>query len=371
MENRMSLANGRTGDPHKQRRISGNQARLGLEKEPSKAVGGSGVLPNFFVVGAMKGGTTALSDALAAHPDVYCTPIKEPSYFAGDLTCTPQAQHHRTHVLDPEAFVSAPMRSRASGAWVNSLATYQALFHDHRGERAIGDCSATYLYSRVAARAIREAVPAARIVISLRNPVTRAFSEYLHNRVKGWEKPPFRSAVERELASRASGHMPVMGIEPVYVSAGLYAEQVQRFLECFPREQVLILFQEDTKKDFAGTMRQICRHIGVDPAVAPQEPVISNSAKRPRLDVINEVLYASGLKTLISRYIPARLKELGKTFYYSSNVREMLTEDDRLYLSDIFADDIQRLSRLVDRDLSHWLQRAPGVKSTTGQVIRA
>ena len=112
-------------------------------------------LPNFFIVGAAKSGTTSLAEYLKQHPEIFMSEFKEPHYFL------------------PEG----AMASNYYGTWDN----YMSLFKDVRNEKAIGEASTGYLYYPESARMIINRIPDAKIIISLRNPVEMAFSLYQHS----------------------------------------------------------------------------------------------------------------------------------------------------------------------------------------------
>ncbi len=115
-------------------------------------------VPDFFIVGQPKSGTTALYDMLAAHPQIFVPELREPAFFADELP----RQDHRTTL--PE-----------------STEEYRSLFADARPEQLIGERSAMYLWSASAARRIAAAQPAARIIAILREPASFLRSLHLQN----------------------------------------------------------------------------------------------------------------------------------------------------------------------------------------------
>src|ERR671929_75877 len=112
-------------------------------------------MPNFFIIGAMKSGTTALYYYLEQHPEVYMSPVKEPNFF-----CSQEQKNGADAVTDIRA--------------------YERLFRGVLGETAVGEASHCYLYEPRAAAAIRRCVPEAKLLAILRNPIDRAFSHFLH-----------------------------------------------------------------------------------------------------------------------------------------------------------------------------------------------
>ncbi|MGQ9662575.1 MAG: sulfotransferase domain-containing protein [Kiritimatiellia bacterium] len=133
-------------------------------------------LPNFLIVGAPKAGTTSLFDYLGQHPEVYTPPVKEPCFFSSGLP-----------------------------AFTHDLAEYEALFAGQTTQTAIGEASTTYLYDPDAARRIHDLLPEARIIIMLRNPAERAYSEWAYNALQlACEPLSFEAALEAEEERAAS-----------------------------------------------------------------------------------------------------------------------------------------------------------------------
>lgn len=309
-------------------------------------------MPNFFLVGAMKAGTTSIYDQLDRHPDVYCSPIKEPNFFSDDIKVE---EFEGTPVgCDADAFVQGPMSPPVHQAYVRRPETYQALFRRVAGESAIGECSPSYLYSRTAAANIRRVVPHARILMVLRNPVDRAISHYHMDCRIGLVCGTFAEVLAEDMAAPRKG----WGISRLYIELGQYVAQVRRYLECFPAHQIKIIVFDDLRRDFNGVIDETLDFLEVDTARQDRELIASNPAKIPRAAGLNQVLHRLHLKPLIARYAPATLVDLGKRLYYRDAQRFGVTEEDRERLRALFHDEIVQLSTLIDRDLSGWLTRA-------------
>src|SRR5262245_24233585 len=142
--------------------------------------------PNLFVVGAMKCGTTTLYQRLSATPGVQMSPEKEPNFFCTDL------QECVDSSLAPE------INKKMTASWVKDQDTYDRLFQSAISARWVGEASHTYLYSRVAAERIFAFNSQARIVILLRNPIDRAYSEYLMRKSFGSTKETFSQVILRD-----------------------------------------------------------------------------------------------------------------------------------------------------------------------------
>jgi hypothetical protein len=207
---------------------------------PLGGKGGTAAKPNFFIVGAPKCGTTAWYKYLRSHPDVYFPDLKEPCYFAFDLP------NYRV---------------------VTSQGEYAALYADAGDAKVIGDASAVYLMSEDAARGIHEHDPAAKILILLRRQEECLPS--LHNQFL-WE---FAESIEDfGTAWRLSGRRPADTVpatckEPRsldYAAMGRFGEQVERYLQLFPRDQVMVLWFDEWVGDPRSTYRRVLDFLELD-----------------------------------------------------------------------------------------------------------
>ena len=158
-------------------------------------------LPNFFVVGAGKAGTTSLYNYLKAHPQIYMSPIKEPHHFATDIDVTAFSEDYRkTCLQDVSGYVRGDMTEPVHVAHVTGRDDYLRLFRHAVDEVAIGEISNSYLVSKRAAVEIRAAVPHARIIMVLRDPVARAYSQYLMDLRIGYVRRSFMEEFETDVA---------------------------------------------------------------------------------------------------------------------------------------------------------------------------
>jgi hypothetical protein len=204
------------------------------------ATAGLRPLPDFLILGAQKAGTTALYAYLRWHPQVTGPSFKEVSFFD-------------RHYARGERWYRAHLPIRRSGI--------------------VGEASPSYLFHPLAPERVARMLPRARLIALLRNPVDRAFSHYQHEVALGREELSFEDALARE-DERMQGELERMLRDPSYFShawwnytyaaRGRYAEQLERWLDAFPREQLLGLFTEELAADTAGTYRRVLDFLGVD-----------------------------------------------------------------------------------------------------------
>jgi hypothetical protein len=269
--------------------------------------------PNLFVVGAAKAATTSLWRYLHAHPGVFMARIKEPHFFSrGGVDGIPVAKTEQA---------------------------YLALFA-HAGAAAYrGEASVSYLWDPDAAAAVEAWAPDARILISLRDPVERAWSHYwTHVRI-GTERRTFREAVEAELAGRTE----LTAVPPPYVSRGYYADQVRPYAERFGH--VHVLFFEELVADVRGSMRAVFGFLGLDPAPAELIKAVAHFRFAiPRSGLARRLLGRRAVKGLAAFRGP-RQRVLMR------HRKPELDDELRARLRAIYAEHDERLRALLGRSL--------------------
>lgn len=200
------------------------------------------MVPSYVVVGTKRGGSTSIADWITRHPDVApCRAAKGTHYF--------DVNYQR--------------------GWAWFLSRFEPVSDRWS---VTGEASPYYMFHPLAPQRIAAALPDARLVVSLREPVARAWSHYQSEVQKGFEDRPFDEAIALE-ASRLRGEEARMREHPAYesyahrhhtyVQRGQYAEQLERLFSLFPREQVLVLRSEDVFADPAAELSKVWAHLGL------------------------------------------------------------------------------------------------------------
>ncbi|HEX3220469.1 MAG TPA: sulfotransferase [Candidatus Limnocylindria bacterium] len=295
-------------------------------------------LPDFYIVGAFKCGTTAMYDYLRPHPQVFMPFHKEPLYFGEDLT--------RRYGRMP-------------------LSQYEALFAPARPGQRIGEASAWYLYSRSAAAEIKAAAPEARIIVMLRNPVDVMYAQHSQLLFNVEEDiADFGAALEAEPARRRGERLPPgpLRVENLFYRESVhFAEQLRRYFEAFGQERVLVILYDDFRDDTPGVYRTVLEFLGVDPGFRPPF-AISNPNKRVRFPTLQRMVYQPPgpllkLVPVIRRFplahaVRERLLRINST----PQRRQPMDPTLRERLLAEFAPEIGELGELIGRDLAAWLQ---------------
>lgn len=298
--------------------------------------------PNFFIVGAPKCGTTALFQYLSQHPNVFTCEPKEPHYFATDIP---------------------GMRT------IDTQEAYFNLYKDVQEQHlAIGDASVFYMYSKEAIRHIRDFKPEAKLIAMLRNPVEMVHA--MHSQVvysrdeneldfeKAWELIPMRKR------SEALGKFTRDPKTLFYDEIGKLGEQLERVLNIFPKEQVMIIFFDDFKKDTASIYKQTLDFLDLPFHPANLTPVnqnkkqriqwLANFTERPPEVLVKPYLQVKKLLGLEGKALG--LKDPLQKVNVTEVKRESLSSSMQQKIIDAYREDIQKLASLTGRKLDHWLK---------------
>ena len=279
--------------------------------------------PNLFVVGAAKAGTTSLYEMLARHPAIFMSPVKEPHYFSR-IEPTPERRAFFPRVADE--------------------GSYLALFDGAAGEEMVGEASTSYLWEPETAGRIRDRVPEASILIMLRDPVERAYSQYWNDVREGLEKREFLDALNEERRAGPGA----WGVGSLYIDCGLYADQVSRYLDAFgPRVQVSLF--EDFIADDARTTAEILSHLGLEPAGAGASSGPMNPGSMPRNRLGVALLGSGRVRTLARATVPRRVRQALRGALLKRSARPPMDTAARSLLNEVFQPDVERLGRLLSR----------------------
>lgn len=297
--------------------------------------------PNFFIVGAPKCGTTALYEYLRPHPNIFLPEIKEPHFFASDLGTYRQVQ---------------------------TLEAYTRLFMESTEQHLrVGEASVYYLRSAMAIPNIRDFNPDAKIIAMFRNPIDMVYS--LHSQLLYWSletESDFESAWRLQ-ERRAQGlNLPARIPSPLlvqYAEMGQFGTQAQRLLSFFPEEQVKLILYDD----FATSPRKVYDEV-IDFLDVPHDnrtafPRI-NENKRARLVWLRDFyrkpppLLHRAFRSLKQIAGADGIVAVKKKIVELNTVKERrspLSPEFRAELGKAFHDEVALLSRILNRDLGHWV----------------
>ncbi len=301
------------------------------------------LLPNLFIIGAAKSGTTSLFEILAQHPGVFAAAKKEIRFFSNDDRFANGIEWYQaTHFAAGQGF---PVRLEATPAyltWSQKVAPrMRAIYGEH----------------------------APKFVAIFRDPVKRAYSHYWHRVRQGDEDPrrlDFSAAIHAE-EQRIRDHWQRLEYEGNglfgYFRAGCYATRLTPFLDLFPRDRFHFMLQEDLHRDFRLRMSQLLDFLDLD--AEPQlSPLKSNKSRVPRSRWVLRLLRdlrKSPLRDRLRPFMPRGFRRwlrgggIMKPFQYPP-----MEEAVRKELYTLYADEIRRMEAILERDLSHWKYEGAG-----------
>jgi hypothetical protein len=299
--------------------------------------------PEFFLIGAPKAGTSALHAALAQHPGLFLSPVKEPKYYlCGD---------------SPPPAYKGPGDAHSNQEWVWQRERYLDLFADAPEGTVRGESTPFYLYHRDARRRIAVDRPDAKLVAVLRDPVDRANSNWMHLRMDGLEpRDSLIEAVRREPQRVDAGWAPFWH----YQRLGMYGRQVADLFDHFPREQVLLLRYKQLVDEPQVTLDRVCTFLGVSPSPAPEVP--RDNSRRfvpdsPRTRAIGTVI-RTGAKA--GQFFPPEVwRKISQPLIDllqrgGDGARPKLTPEQRAELIEPHLDDIALLEDLTGESFAEW-----------------
>jgi hypothetical protein len=298
-------------------------------------------MPDFLVIGAPKAGTTALNAALARHPGLYMSAIKEPKFFLSD---------------GPPPTKGGPGDALTYREHVWRRAEYEALFDPAPAGTLRGESTPLYLYDRDAMRRIRDTLPGARLIVIVRDPVERAHSNWTHLWSAGLEPiGDFVRACAEEERRAAAGWASFWH----YIGLGLYGEQLEYLFTLFPREQVLILRYRLLVDEPLQSLDRICEFLGVETGVLTEIPR-HNVTSHPESTLAHSAVSlaqraATAVGTMIPGLTAATLTgPIERFLQRHSRERQPLSWEQRQELLPRFETDIKLLEDVLGESFADW-----------------
>ena len=284
--------------------------------------------PNLFLGGVQKSGTTSLHYFLSKHPDIFIPKVPE-----------------ELHFFDIDENYS------------KGIDWYLSHFSECQKEKIVAQTSPLYIYNKEVPQRIKEFNPEAKFIFILRNPIDRAYSHYWNSVRYGYENLSFEEAIKREperisINSNYRRHYS-------YVDRGRYAEQLSRFFELFPRENILVLLFDDLKKSYADIGNLCGNFLDIDPeqfVYSQAKQSVRNKAQVPRFNFLQQWIgkqYELQSKNK-AMTIPLVVRAIEKINLKNIKYTPM-KEDTKLKLLAELENEIISLQKMLDIDLQNWL----------------
>jgi len=281
--------------------------------------------PNFFIVGATKAGTTSLYEYLKDIPGIYMSPVKEPHYF--DASSVP------LNWIDLK-----PIRNKNE---------YLNLFTSVEDQKIIGEATPAYLADPDAAQLIHEVSPKAKILMSLRDPVERAYSNYLMYVRDGHWSHSFHDQLQNELEN---------GINPIgrniRLRLGMYFEDVKKYYDIFGKNQIKIIIFEDWIKDTKNSIQNILNYLGIEFQISEFEEERHNPYVVDRNPITRKIRTSKFLEKIVKRTISDETKQtLRNRYFVKKGDKPKIDKNDMEFLINYYESDVKKLELLIGRKL--------------------
>jgi hypothetical protein len=292
--------------------------------------------PNLFLVGAMRAGTTALHQALTAHPDVYMSPVKEPAYLA-----------------DPVE-LETDSRIAFDAGFTGNRARYLSLFREAAGAAYIGESSTHYTKRpRITGIADRLAKlsPDPRIIYLVRDPIDRTLSHYSYAVRSKDERRPCLDAIQQE---------------PFYCAVSDYAFQIRPYVERFGMERVHLCVLEDLIDDSVGELNRLFSWLGL-PLIETSESFRQRNATPQHVrmargpDALHKMGRAGTYQHVARAVLPARMRTAIRTRLHRPVLDQELRSPAVIdYLRAVHTPAVVDLEREFGRSFPRWTSLRPG-----------
>ena len=300
-------------------------------------------MPNFFIVGKPKAGTTSLHSMLSHHPDIFMSPVKEPHHFHRDYIEEAEQRHRGNFSL--------PYKDRKQ---------YLKLFECAKNERIVGESSTGYIYSKKAAKEIADFNPDAKILVIFREPVSFLYSLHSQFLRSGVEiENSFKKALLLEKQRRSGISLPEKTSftkNLLYSEQTKYCEQLERFNRVFCQSQIKVKIYEDFREDYVSFYRDILDFLGVNTDFLP-ELVRNNPHKNVRfVKVANWLIYhGERKKNNIVRLFPDFITQITRPIlsrlFFKASRRNPIDPELRMELMQKFKSEVVNFSETIGTDL--------------------
>lgn len=303
--------------------------------------------PDALIIGAPKAGTSALHTALARHPQVHASPVKEPKYYM----CTD---------APPPAY-RGPGDAHSQREWIWRADDYARLFAAAPEESVRLESTPFYLYLRSARRRIAEELPEAKFVVVVRDPIDRAYSNWMHLYVDGLEpEADFLAACRAEDQRIRDGWAPFWH----YQRMGRYGEQLADLLAHVERERVFVLRYFQLVSKPTETLNRVSRFLGIaEDQVETVPPDNSRGFVRPgvRSELLGRVIRAGAYAGSFAE--PERWRRASRPLtralqHGGPAKRPSLTPEQRGELLAGCTDDIAVLEQVLGESFDDWRSSA-------------
>lgn len=301
-------------------------------------------IPNLFLIGGMRCGSTALHLLLDQHGDINMSLIKEPGFFNAELKRQKLSNNYSKELEED-------LNSYVKKGKYRTTDKYISLFDNSRNYKYRGE-SSHYIHSSDTATIIKKESPQSKIIISVRNPINRMYSEYLyHSRIKKQMTLDFDSYVNENLMLFKSSM-------PTRLTKGLFNDSIIHWIKVFGEDNVKIIIYEEFEKDQQKVLNEIYDWLNLTPSK------INNLTPQKTGDIRLEKLFffinSSGLlksclKLIFSKTSRIKIRSFFYLLFVKKKKKSDISNSTKELLIHFYKEDVFRLEKLLNKDLSFWL----------------
>lgn len=284
---------------------------------------------DFFIVGAPKCGTTSLHRYLDQYECIFMSNPKETNYFSYEELAKDGLYYSENRISSNNA--------------------YEDIFLLAKKGQIRGEASVSYLFYPEVPRKIYKYNKHAKIIIVLRDPVERAHSHFLMDIRLGYCNKTFKNIFEE-------GESHPLHYQQ-YFQLGLYHDQVEKYLDVFGLDQVLVLLDTDLKYKFEKSMSTLNNFLGLADSSEHVVSRMHNTYKAPKNGLVAFLYKVGFLRRIVQNILPKRFTDYVKSKLFSSAEKPVIDHFFKSQLYKFYSDDIHKLQVLIKRNLSHWDMR--------------
>lgn len=279
---------------------------------------------DFFIVGTPKAGTTSLYYYLDDHPEIVMSSIKEPNYFSNQDISLQDLFYEETII--------------------ESLEDYHKLFPTEKTSKKYGESSVSYLFYESVPKKIYKYNKRSKIIIMLRNPIERAYSHYLMDHRLGLVNQDFS-----DIFKKKSGIF-----FQQYFKLGHYTNQIKRYMDIFPEENIHIIWYDKFKEDVVEEVSKTYQFLSVD-----QDFKFNLNREYNRSLITNNKIVLSlysirSLRKILKKVFPDKFMVFIKNLFFEKKNKLELSKSLKKELIEYYYNDILSLEKLLKKDLKHW-----------------
>lgn len=279
-------------------------------------------IPNLFIAGVAKSGTTVLANYLGQHPDVFMSKIKEPNFFTSQELSEAQLYYKTKPIKDRKDYLS--------------------LFKEASQEKWKGEASVSYFFYKECANRIKQFSPEAKVILVIRHPIDRAYSHYLMDKRLGFVKHTFEDISLNPIKFKQHYEQ--------YILQSFYYENLKIYKECF-KDNLLILPWQPNLEVY---LEEVYQFLGLESIAV--ESTEANKSLQPNNKLLQQMYANTFIRRGIKKIFPAQMTQLIKSTSFVKQENE-LSEDLYVKLNKMFSKDILKTQVLINRDLKFKFSR--------------